>query len=127
MSKRILVIDDEEAIRLLTQVTLETVANWKVLTAASGQEGIAIAQAEQPDAILLDIMMPGLDGRATFRQLQTNSLTLHIPTILLTAKARDQERQEFMNLGVAGVILKPFEPVELANQIQAILSQGLGQ
>jgi CheY-like chemotaxis protein len=121
-TKRILVIDDEDGIREIIQICLETVAGWDVLTAASGSEGLAIACAEQPDAILLDVMMPDMDGPTTFGQLQSNTATQHIPTILLTAKAKISEQQQFINLGVTGVITKPFTAKDLVEQIQEILS-----
>jgi CheY-like chemotaxis protein len=121
-TKRILVIDDEDGIREIIQICLEAVAGWQVLTAASGSEGLANAQSTLPDAILLDVMMPDLDGPTTFRQLQANAATQHIPTILLTAKAKISEHQQFINLGVTGVITKPFKAQDLVNQIREILN-----
>lgn len=121
ITKRVLVIDDEDGIREIIQICLEAAAGWNVLTAASGSEGLAIAQDEQPDAILLDVMMPDMDGPTTFRQLQANPATEHIPTILLTAKAKISEQQQFIDLGVTGVITKPFKAQELVEQIRTIL------
>ncbi|GAB4199209.1 MAG: response regulator [Coleofasciculaceae cyanobacterium] len=121
-TKKVLVIDDEDGIREIIQICLEAAAGWDVLTAASGSEGLATAQAEQPDAILLDVMMPDMDGPATFRQLQANTATQHIPTILLTAKAKISEQQQFIDLGVTGVITKPFKAQDLVNQIRQILN-----
>jgi CheY-like chemotaxis protein len=120
-TKRILVIDDEDGIREIIQICLEAAAGWEVETAASGSEGLAIAQSMQPDAILLDVMMPDMDGPTTFRQLQANSVTQHIPTILLTAKAKISEQQQFIDLGITGVITKPFKAQDLVNQIRDIL------
>ncbi|MEL7038759.1 MAG: response regulator [Cyanobacteria bacterium J06592_8] len=120
-NKRILVIDDEDGVRDIIQITLETVAGWEVMTAASGQEGLELARTQQPDAILLDVMMPNLDGPATFQQLQADSETQHIPTILLTAKAKSSEQQQYANLGVNGIIVKPFEAQSLVKQIQGLL------
>ncbi len=120
-SKRILVIDDEDGIREIVQLSLETVAGWDVLTAASGSEGLAVAENQQPDAILLDVMMPEMDGIQTFGYLQTNVATSHIPTILLTAKAQISEQQQFIGLGVTGIITKPFRPTDLVAQIEKIL------
>jgi CheY-like chemotaxis protein len=120
-TKRILVIDDEDGIREIIQICLETVAGWDVLTAASGTEGLATAQAQLPDAILLDVMMPDMDGPTTFRQLQANAATKHIPTILLTAKAKISEQRQFIDLGVTGVITKPFKAMDLVDQICKIL------
>lgn len=121
MSKRILVIDDEPGVRDIIQICLEAVAGWDVTAAASGREGIAIAQSQHPDAILLDVMMPVMDGPETFRQLQADAQTQPIPTILLTAKIKMSERQQYIDLGVAGVISKPFEAQGLVDQICEIL------
>ena len=120
-AKRILVIDDAEDIREVAQVSLEMVGGWEVLTASSGREGVAKALAEQPDAILLDVMMPDQDGPTTFLQLQANNATQHIPVILLTAKALAGDRRMFADLGVVSVIAKPFEPMFLAAQVAEAL------
>jgi len=120
-AKRILVIDDAEDIREVAQVSLEVVGGWEVLTASSGREGVAKALAEQPDAILLDVMMPDQDGPTTFKQLQANHATRHIPVILLTAKALASDRRMFADLGVMSVIAKPFEPMFLAAQVAEAL------
>ncbi|MGB8691674.1 MAG: response regulator [Microcoleus sp.] len=120
-AKRILVIDDATDIREVAQISLQVVGGWEVLTASSGQEGVAKAIAEQPDAILLDVMMPDQDGPTTFKQLQANIATQHIPVILLTAKTLASDRQMFADLGVVSVIAKPFEPMYLAGQVAQIL------
>jgi len=122
MTKQILVIDDEDGIREIIQFSLEAAAGWTVLMAASGAAGVAIAQTTPPDAILLDIMMPDQDGIETLHQLQANPITQSIPTILLTARAKTSEQQKFLQFGVAGIITKPFQAQNLANQIQAILN-----
>lgn len=121
MTKRVLVIDDDDGVRQIIQLSLETVAGWEVLAAASGQEGLAIALVETLDLILLDVMMPEEDGTQVFKKFQENSITASIPTIFLTAKAQESERQQFMKLGVKGVMVKPFQARELAHQITAIL------
>ncbi|MEO8890090.1 MAG: response regulator [Coleofasciculaceae cyanobacterium] len=120
-NRRILVIDDEDGIREIIQICLEAVAGWQVFTAASGSEGLINAQSTLPDAILLDVMMPDMDGPTTFRQLRANAVTQDIPTILLTAKAKISEQQQFINLGVTGVITKPFKAQELVDQMRVIL------
>jgi CheY-like chemotaxis protein len=119
--KRILIIDDEAGIQAIARLGLKMEADWEVLTASSGAEGMAIAESQQPDAILLDVMMPGLDGLATFGQLQSNPATQCIPVILLTAKVQASEQSQFKRLGVAGVIPKPFNPLTLASEMAAIL------
>ncbi len=123
--KRILIIDDEQAIQAVASLSLKLEADWQVITANSGTEGIAIAGQEQPDAILLDVMMPILDGIETFKQLQQGPLTRNIPVILLTAKAQAAEQQQFQSLGVAGVITKPFNSLTLASQIAQVLGWSL--
>jgi CheY-like chemotaxis protein len=120
-SKRILVIDNEEYIREVTQLCLETVAGWTVITAGSGTEGIIKAEAEQPDAILLDVMMPEMDGIATFELLQANAATQNIPVILLTAKVQGSERYQDAQARMMAAIAKPFNPLQLANQVAAAL------
>jgi CheY-like chemotaxis protein len=119
--KKILVIDDDDGVREIIQFSLEAAAGWEVSTADSGSEGLAKAEAEQPHAILLDVMMPDMDGAQTFRQLQTNPAIQNIPTIFLTAKARSNELQQFIDLGVAGVITKPIKAQALVDQIRIIL------
>lgn len=101
MAKRILIIDDEDDIREVAQLTLEAVGGFEVLTAESGSEGIKKAETEQPDAILLDVMMPEMDGITTFKQLQANSLTNNIPVILLTAKVQASDQRRFAELGIS--------------------------
>ncbi|KAM3096700.1 response regulator [Phormidesmis sp. 146-12] len=123
--KRILVIDNEQYIQEVTQICLETIAGWEVLTASSGMEGIKKAEAEQPDAILLDVMMPDMDGLTTFQNLQKNALTQKIPVLLLTAKVQSSDRQRYLQLGIKAALAKPFEPLELANQIAATLGWNL--
>lgn len=118
---RILVIDDEDDIREVAQLCLETVGGWEVLTAGSGSEGLKYAVAEQPDAILLDVMMPDMDGLATFQKLQANIVTQHIPVIFLTAKVQSTDRHRFAELGVVAMIAKPFNPLNLAGEVAEAL------
>jgi DNA-binding response OmpR family regulator len=121
-SKQILVIDDEDDIRQLIQTCLEIMGGWEVLTATSGNQGLILAQSSQPDAILLDVMMPDMDGLTTFQKLQANQTTKHIPVILLTARGRANDQHLFNDLGVRGIINKPFNPQKLAVQVAAALS-----
>ena len=120
MNRRLLVVDDEAAIRIVLKASLELTAAWTILVAASGQEGMEVAQTEQPDAILLDVMMPNMDGITLFHQLKERATTQHIPVIFLTAQAREVERKQLELLG-NGVILKPFEPEKIASQIRELL------
>ncbi len=121
MGRKILIIDDEDDIREVAALSLESVAGWETLTAASGAEGIAKAADEQPDAILLDVMMPEMDGPATFQQLRKNPATANIPVLLLTAKVQSHEQRRFAGLGVEAVLLKPFDPLKLSAQIASAL------
>jgi CheY-like chemotaxis protein len=120
-SKRILVVDNEPSIQEVAQICLETVAGWEVILASSGLEGLAVAEREQPDAILLDVMMPQMDGLDTFTNLQANPATRSIPVILLTAKVQTSDRHNYKELGIRSTIAKPFSPLELAQQIATIL------
>lgn len=121
MSKRVLVIDDEEDIRTVAQVSLEMFGNWEVLTACCGAEGMETAAREKPDAILMDVMMPDMDGPTTFVKMQEQAETRGIPVILLTAKVQGPDRQKFEELGVSGVLSKPFDPTTLATEVAAVL------
>jgi CheY-like chemotaxis protein len=121
MSHSILVIDDEDDIREVAALSLETVAGWQVFTANSGAQGLARAVEHQPDAILLDVMMPGMDGPTTFRELRKNPATARIPVLLLTAKVQSSDQRRFADLGVEAILLKPFDPLTLSTQIASIL------
>ena len=121
MPRKILVIDDEDSIREVTQVTLEMLSEWKVQTARSGREGIRLAAADPPDAILLDVMMPDMDGPATLQELASSALTRDIPVLFLTAKVQATDIRRFLGLGVKGVIAKPFDPLDLARQVAEAL------
>lgn len=119
--KRILFIDDEDDIKTLAQFCLESEAGWQMMSASGGIEGLAIAETEQPDAILLDAMMPVIDGIRTSEKLRLNSKTRHIPIIFITAKAQASDRRRFYNAGAKGVINKPFNSLTLASQISGFL------
>lgn len=123
--KRVLIIDDEPGIRRIVQISLQAIASWEVLQATSGAEGLELAQAEQPDAILLDVMMPGMDGITTLQFLRNNAALKHTPIILLTAKAQSSDQHYFSQLvsqwAIAGVITKPFKAPELVEQMRSLL------
>jgi CheY-like chemotaxis protein len=121
MTRRILIVDDEDDIREVAQMSLEMVAGWEVIPARSGDEGVRLAAEHRPDAILLDVMMPGMDGPATAGLLRDRPETAAIPVILLTAKVQPADRRRLEALGVAGVLAKPFDPMELANQVSSVL------
>jgi CheY-like chemotaxis protein len=119
--RRILIIDDEDDIREVASLSLEATAGWQIMTASSGAKGIELAIEHQPDAILMDVMMPGVDGPTTFRQMQQISTIAHIPVLLLTAKVQGIDKRRFADLGVAAVLFKPFDPLTLAEQISDAL------
>ncbi len=119
--RQILIIDDEDDIREVASLSLEATAGWKVLTASSGSQGIELAISHQPDAILMDVMMPGVDGPTTFRQMQQIPAIAHIPVLLLTAKVQGVDKRRFADLGVTAVLFKPFDPLTLAEQIAEAL------
>ena len=123
--RRILIIDDEDDIREVAALSLEAIAGWEILTASSGAEGMAIAanapDGAKPDAILMDVMMPEVDGPTTFGLMQQNPAIAGIPVLLLTAKVQGVDQRRFANLGVTAVLFKPFDPLELSNQIASVL------
>lgn len=119
-TRRVLVIDDEADIRAILQGCLEEIAGWEVLPATSGEEGILLAIAKQPDGILMDVSMPGMGGLEACRKLQDDSRTQQIPVALLTARAFPEDHTDFANLGIAGVIIKPFDPMVLVDQIAGV-------
>lgn len=121
MAYKILIVDDEDDIREVAALSLESVAGWEVMTASSGSQALARAAEFQPDAILLDVMMPGMDGPATFRELSKNPATARIPVLLLTAKVQSNDQRRFADLGVKAILFKPFDPLTLSDQIAGIL------
>ena len=120
--RKVLVVDDDDDIREITGVALELVGGWHVLDTDRGTTALTMAADEQPELVLLDVMMPDLDGPTTFRRLQENPRTRHIPVILLTAKAQVGERRVWDDLAVLGVIAKPFDPMALVEQIDRLMA-----
>ena len=125
MVRRILVIDDDAQILAVASASLGLVGMWDVLTASSGAEGLAQAAAGEPDAILLDVMMPGLDGRTTLRELRASPTTAGIPVIMLTASVGPRGEAPVFDLPVAGVLAKPFDIMGLAGDVAAALGWDL--
>ncbi len=121
MSRSVLVVDDDDDIREIAATALEVVALWQVRTAHDGRSGIEAARDARPDVILLDVMMPDMDGPTTFKHLQEDARTADIPVILLTAKVGADAREQFQGLGVRGVITKPFSPLTLASEVADVL------
>ncbi len=119
--RRVVLIDDEEHIREVAQASLEAVAGWQVRTAASGREGIELVRQARPDAVVLDVMMPGTDGPATLARLRADPATREVPVIFLTAKVQSIDRARLSALGAAGIVAKPFDPMLLAQEIATLL------
>jgi DNA-binding response OmpR family regulator len=120
MSTRVLVIDDEAPIRLLCRVNLEA-ERMEVLEAADGPSGLEKARSETPDVILLDVMMPGLDGWRVAEELLDDERTRAIPIVFLTARAELRDRARGLDLGGVDYVTKPFNPVELAPLVRDVL------
>jgi CheY-like chemotaxis protein len=120
-TKRILVVDDDVSMREIVQVCLENLAGWEVLTASSGQEGLALAITEKPDAIVLDVMMPGMDGITFLQHLKAEPTIQCIPVVLLTAVSYFTEPKRIQKLGVVSAISKPFDLQLLVDSVAEAL------
>lgn len=118
---RVLVVEDDPDILRVTAMCLARVGGMEVLEARNGAEGLAIAAAERPDGILLDLMMPGMDGAQTLAALRARPETARIPVVFLTAKTSAAETERLERLGAAGVLPKPFDPASLVGRVRAIL------
>lgn len=119
--RRVLVVDDETDIRTVASIALGRVGGMDVTTAASGAEALALAVASPPDAIVLDVMMPGMDGPSTFEALRREPATAGVPVVFLTAKTQASDRERLVAQGAEGVLAKPFDPMTLANELAAVL------
>ena len=122
---KILIIDDDADIRSIARLTLSRVGGMDVIEAASGLEGVRKAQEEKPDVILLDMMMPTMDGLETLAALRSQPATAMTPVIFLTAKAVKDEVERMTALGAAGVLIKPFDPRTLSGDVRALLKRPL--
>ncbi|NVJ10206.1 response regulator [Myxococcus sp. AM001] len=119
--RKVMLVDDEEDIRTIGNLSLSRVGGWQTVLAASGAEALEKARAEQPDLILLDVMMPGMDGPTTFGRLRAEEATAHTPIIFMTAKIQKQEVARYLELGALGVIGKPFDPMTLPQEIRKLV------
>ncbi len=118
---KIMIVDDDEDICTVAELAARRVGGWDVVVAASGQEALAKARSERPDVILLDAMMPVLDGPATLVKLREEPSTATIPVIFLTAKVQRLEVERYMALGAIGVIRKPFDAMTLPDEVRRIV------
>ncbi|APR53187.1 response regulator [Sphingomonas koreensis] len=119
---RILYIDDEDDIREVAQMSLELDPAFEVRGCASGPDGIAEAAVWRPDLILLDVMMPGMDGPTTFARLREQPETADIPVVFITARTQSYEVASLRELGARGVLAKPFDPMTLADEVRELLN-----
>jgi DNA-binding response OmpR family regulator len=119
---KVLVVDDEAPIRLLCRVNLEA-EDMEVIEAADGETGLALARSERPDVVLLDVMMPAMDGWQVAERLFEDEQTSQIPLVFLTARAELRDRARGLELGGIDYITKPFNPVELASVVQQLLER----
>jgi len=118
---KVLIVDDEDDIRRIARIALTKVGKMDAIEASSGAEGVRMAATERPDVVLLDVMMPGLDGPSTLAALRSDAATAPVPVIFLTAKAMASEVERLKGLGARGVLTKPFDPMKLASEVMAIL------
>jgi CheY-like chemotaxis protein len=126
-TKQVLIVDDEDIIREVVQSCLEDFAGWETLTASSGWEGLVKAIEDLPDAIVLDVMMPGMDGMKFLERLKAHPDLRSIPVVLLTAKLELIDSQQLSSLGIAGAIAKPFDPLVLSEQIASALGWSINK
>ncbi len=118
--RRILLVEDELDIQMVARLALEDIGGFEVETCGSGFEALEIAPRFRPELILLDVMMPAPDGPATLKALERNPETASIPVVFVTAKAQSHEVEEYLQLGAVDVIVKPFDPMTLADRIREI-------
>jgi two-component system, OmpR family, response regulator len=118
---KVLYVDDEADIREVAALSLELEPSFDVATAGSGAEAIEKAGKWRPDVILLDVMMPGMDGPTTLERLRALAATESIPIVFVTARTQQQEVETLKSLGAAGVIAKPFDPMSLAQQVRELV------
>ncbi|HPR63318.1 MAG TPA: response regulator [Thermoanaerobaculia bacterium] len=121
--KRILYVEDDPEIQKIACLTLERIGGFTVELCGSGEEAVRRAPEFLPDVILMDVLMPGMDGLTTLRALRALPQTAHIPVIFLTAMAQVHEVEHYRNQGAADVITKPFDPIQLPGLIRAIWEQ----
>lgn len=120
---KILLAEDEEDIQRLATLSLKRGGGWEVVVAVNGEECLALARQERPDAILLDVMMPKLDGFEVCKQLKADEATKSIPVIFLSASAQEHQMQRGLAMGAIGYLYKPFDPLQLPRQVTELLTR----
>jgi two-component system OmpR family response regulator len=113
----ILLVDDDPSIRQVATLTLERVGGWAVRVAGSGAQALELARDEPPDLVLIDVMMPGMDGPETLARLRELPGFAAVPVVFMTARVQTHEIEEYRALGVVGVVSKPFDPLTLPQQL----------
>ena len=119
---KVLMVDDEEDIRKVGRLSLESVGQFTTAVAASAEEGLGVAESFQPDVILMDMMMPGMDGLEALASILSNDRLRHIPVVIMTAKVQRAEIALYLQRGAIGVIQKPFDPLTLPDQLRELLA-----
>ncbi len=119
---RILVVDDEPSNRRIAELSLRHVGKWDVALASSGSEGLAVAATFRPDVILLDVMMPGMDGLEVFASLRRDPRASNVPVIFLTAMVQRENFERLRATGAAGILGKPFDPMALPGQVRRLVA-----
>lgn len=119
--EKILLVDDDRNIQMIAQMGLEDRPDWNIILASSGAEALDKYEKEKPDLVLLDLMMPGMDGETTYARLKELSIGKAVPVVFMTAKVQQHEIESYLNLGIAGVIAKPFDPMTLSMEICKVL------
>lgn len=122
MTLRLLYVDDNDEIREIAEMCLELSDEIETRTCASGREGLELCRSWSPDLVLMDVMMPEMDGITAFKIMKDTPELAHIPVVFITARIQCQEVQDYIDLGALGVIEKPFEPTELAERALALMS-----
>jgi CheY-like chemotaxis protein len=123
MSRRLLLVDDAQDIRAIARLSLERIGGWAVVPVSCGQDALAAVDERGPfDAVLLDVMMPGMDGPTTLQRLRAGGLPMATPVVFLTAKAQTSDQRRLDATGAAGVIAKPFDPLTLPEELSRVLN-----
>ena len=118
---KVLIVEDDPAMLAIARLSLGRIGGMTVLEAGGGADGLALAESERPDVIVLDVVMPSMDGPATLAALRANPATAGLPVVFLTARSSPEEIDRLMRLGAVGVLRKPFNPAALAGDLLAIL------
>ena len=124
---KVLLVEDDADIQKVARISLQFRGGWEVSLATNGEECLAMLATDRPDLILLDCMMPKLDGYETCRRLKQDPSLRHIPVIFLTAKAQEAEVKKGLSLGAVGYLIKPFNPMSLVEEIEQILQYREGK